>query len=282
MMGITSINEKSGTWDADFYLYERWRASPGFTPQTEVVNEAERHATQFDTTEMTDGTCQRSRRIRSTLRSAYNLRRFPFDRQSLPLEISDDQFASSDVVYAGLASPLGFDTEVRAMVSGWKVDDQLGYSRQPRRFASEMGAPVYDYASFTVHVSRHVTYHVTKYFLPLLVIVVIAFSVFWIDAADLSSQVTIGVTCVLAAIAFQLAQAGSLPAISYLTLADRVYAACYVAIGFAVIETIYSNGLARRGKPAEAALVDRRCRWVFPAVLVTAIGFSAILAFHNG
>ena len=60
---------------------------------------------------------------------------------------------------------------------------------------------------------------------------------FWIDADDLSSQVTIGITCVLAAIAFQLAEAAALPAVDYLTLADRVYAICYVAIGLAVLET---------------------------------------------
>jgi hypothetical protein len=131
-------------------------------------------------------------------------------------------------------------------------------------------------------VKRHVTFHMTKYFLPLLVIVVIAFSVFWIDAEDLSSQVTIGVTCVLAAIAFQFAEASSLPEVAYLTLADRVFAVCYVAIGLAVMQTIYSNGLARRGKKAEAALLDRRCRAVFPVVLIAALVLSTIRAFTLG
>ncbi len=103
-------------------------------------------------------------------------------------------------------------------------------------------------------------YHLTKRFLPLFVIVAIAFTVFWIDADDLSSQVTIGVTCVLAAIAFQLAEAGSLPEVAYLTLADRVYAACYLAIGLAVMETVYTNGLARSGRKAESVRIDRFCR----------------------
>ena len=45
--------------------------------------------------------------------------------------------------------------------------------------------------------------------LPLLVIVAVAFTVFWIDPEDLSSKASIGVTCLLAAIAFQLAEAGT-------------------------------------------------------------------------
>jgi hypothetical protein len=279
VMGITNINERSGTWDADFYLYERWRPAAGFTPQTEIVNEAERHATQFDTTEERDGQCQRSRRVRSTLRAAYDLRRFPFDQQRLPLEISDDQFSTADVVYAEAAQPLGFDEGVRDAVPGWKVENDLDFAHKARTFAWESGAPVYDYAVFTVSVRRHVTYHLTKYFLPLLVIVIIAFSVFWIDAEDLCSQVTIGVTCVLAAIAFQFAEASTLPEVAYLTLADRTYAVCYIAIGLAVIETVYSNDLARRGKKAEAAFVDRGCRFVFPLVLTLSIAVSAIRAF---
>jgi hypothetical protein len=154
VMGITNINERSGTWDADFYLYERWRPAAGFTPQTEVVNESERHATQFDTTESHDGFCQRSRRVRSTLRSSYNLRRFPFDQQRLLLEISDDQFTTSDVVYSDVPQPLGFDDDVRDSVSGWKVEDDLAFSHRARTFAWERGAPAYDYATVTVPVKR--------------------------------------------------------------------------------------------------------------------------------
>jgi hypothetical protein len=282
VLGVSDINERSGTWDADFYLYEHWHPTPGFTPQTEVVNEAERHATQFDTTEVRDGVCERSRRIRSTLRSTYNLRTFPFDHQHLRLELSDDEFTTADVAYADTPQPLGFGDTAREAVSGWKVEGDLTFSRGGRAFAWEAGAPEYDYAVVNVAVRRHVTYHLTKYFLPLFIIVVLAFSVFWIDAEDLGSQVTIGITCVLAAIAFQLAEAASLPAVDYLTLADRVYAICYVAIGLAVLETIYSNGLARRGDKPNADRLDRRCRMIFPLALLVALTFAAVRAFTYG
>jgi hypothetical protein len=282
VMGLTNLSERAGSWDADFYLYERWLATPGFTPQTEVVNESTRYGTQFGTTELRDGFCQRSRRIHSTLRCAYNLRAFPFDRQVLPLEISDDQFDSRNVVYSDLAHPLGFDDGVLQTVSGWQVlESEPHFAHQARAFKWEGGAPAYDYATFTVSVRRHSTFHVTKYFLPLFVIVAIAFSVFWVDADDLSSQATIGVTCVLAAIAFQLAEASNLPEVAYLTLADRVYVVCYLAIGLALMETIYSTSLARRGKKDLAARIDHRCRTVFPATLVVALALSVARALAD-
>jgi hypothetical protein len=260
-------------------LYERWPSTAGFTPQTEIVNESIRHGTQFDTTELHDGICQRSRRLHSTLRCAYNLRTFPFDKQLLPLEISDDQFTSRDAVYADSPQPLGFGDGVLQVVSGWQAEGGPYFAHEARAFQWESGAPAYDYATFTIPVHRHSTFHVTKFFLPLFVIVAIAFSVFWIDADDLSSQATIGVTCVLAAIAFQLAEASNLPEVAYLTLADRVYVVCYLAIGLAMMETIYSTSLARRGKKDLAVRLDRRCRTAFPLALLVALGLSVVRAF---
>ena len=58
----------------------------------------------------------------------------------------------------------------------------------------EEGAPAYDYATFSVDVTRHVSFHLGKFFLPLLVIVFISFSVFWIDPEDLGSSMSVGVT----------------------------------------------------------------------------------------
>src|SRR6185369_5017562 len=42
MVGIYNVNEKSGTWDGAYYLYEAWTPREGFVPQTEVVNEVDR------------------------------------------------------------------------------------------------------------------------------------------------------------------------------------------------------------------------------------------------
>ena len=98
LLGLYNINEKAGTWDADFYLNEVWTPAPGFTPQTEIVNEASRQSEQFDTTELHGGRCVRFRRIHATLHSHYNLRAFPFDRQRLTLQFSDAEFSSKENV----------------------------------------------------------------------------------------------------------------------------------------------------------------------------------------
>jgi hypothetical protein len=279
LVGLSNIDERQGSWDADYYLYEEWRPASGLTPQTEIANEIERHAVQFDSTEARDGKCLRSRRIRSTLRSDFNLRSFPFDEQKLVLKVSDDQFDSTQLAYRDQPSTLGVDDVVKQLVSGWKIKEGPSFVRESRAFKWEPGAPAYDYATFSLVVRRHVSFHLTRYFLPLLVIVAIAFAVFWIDPEDLNSQIAIGVTCVLAAIALQFAEGGTLPEVAYLTLEDRVYAICYVAIALAIAESIYTNSLVRRGSKATALKLDRRCRIAFPVGLLVALVGGAVRAF---
>jgi hypothetical protein len=279
VMGIADIDERAGTWDVDYYLNEAWSPRPNFFPETEVVNEVERKSEQFDITEMRDGLCWRSRRLHSILRSPYDLHAFPFDTQSLFLEVSDDEYTSDEVHYSGRPYNLGIDEAVKTEVLSWEIDPHPTYRRESRVFPWETHAPSYDYAHFELRVRRHVTFHLTKFFLPLFVIVLVAFAAFWIDPEDLSSQLTIGITCLLAAIAFQFAEAGTLPEVAYLTFADRVYVVCYVAIGLAVVESIYTNVLARAGKKELARRVDSACRWLFPVATVVAITLSGWRAF---
>ena len=278
LIGMSNINERSGTWDADFYLYETWTPFPAFTPRTEIVNEVNRISEQFDTAYVRDGHCIRSRRIRSTLHTPYNLRTFPFDEQQLTIQFSDEEFTADVLTYTNHPYISGIDQPAREELSGWKLEGTLNYHRAARRFEWEPGAPEYDYATFSIPIARHITFHLTRFFLPLFVIVVIAFAMFWVDPDDLSSQVGIGVTCLLAAIAFQFAQSSNLPEVAYLTLADRVYVICYVALAAALVISVVSNSLARDGKKDKAMRLDRFCRWSFPLMLIVAIGLAVVRA----
>jgi hypothetical protein len=278
LVGIYEVSEKSSSWTADFYLYEQWDPSDGFMPQTEVVNEIERQSVQFDETELREGRCMRARRLHSKLRTGYNLRTFPFDFQALTLELSDAEFPSRQVHYDDQAIA-GIDDGVLQQLAAWKVMPGLHVQRTTRAFRWDPGAPDYDYATFSVTVRRHVSYHLGKYFLPLLLIVIVSFGVFWIDPDDLSSEMQVAVTCLLAAVALQLAEGSELPDVDYLTIADRAFATSYVAIAAAVLQAVYTNYLARAGRKARAVTVDRWCRVAFPLGLVIALIAVVVRAY---
>jgi hypothetical protein len=282
LVGLYGIDEKTQSWTADFYLYEAWIPTPAFVPQTEIVNEISRLSEQFDTTELAGGRCMRTRRIRSTLHSEFVLRTFPFDHQTLVLEVSDADYDSSEVRYHDVARVAGLEETVVNQVTGWKLESSLNYLHSRRAFKWEEGAPDYDHASFSVSIRRHVSFHVSKYFLPLLLLVIVSFSAFWIDPEDLASELQVGVTCLLAVIALQFAEGSTLPDVSYLTIADRAYSICYVAIALAILQSILTNRIARAGRKDAALAIDKCCRWAFPLGLAVALVGAIVRAYTQG
>ena len=207
--GLYNVDEKSGTWDADYFLYEKWTPTPGFFPQTEVVNEINRQSSQFDETILKNGSCIRSRRIHSTLHTRYDLRRFPFDEQKLLLDLSDAEYDATDLSYNAAPFHLELDDDARDELVAWTVAGKPHWALDKHSFSPEPGSPTYPHAVITVPVRREVGFYLTRFFLPLFLIVAVAMTVFWVHPEDLSSQIGIGVTCLLAVIAFQFAQSST-------------------------------------------------------------------------
>jgi hypothetical protein len=274
--GLYNVDEKSGTWDADYFLYEAWTPTPGFFPQTEVVNEISRQSSQFDETLMRNGRCVRSRRIHSTLHSRYDLKRFPFDEQKLVLDIADAEYDASDLAYAAAPLHLDLDDDARDELAAWSITSKPQFALSTHSFTPAPDAPSYPHAVITVAIRRQIGFYLTRFFLPLFLIVAVAMTVFWIHPEDLSSQIGIGVTCLLAVIAFQFAESTSLPAVAYLTFADRAYAICYFAIALAMMESIWGNTLVRRGLNERADQLDRICRWAFPVGIAASVALSLV------
>lgn len=273
-VGLYNIDDRAQTWEADYYLYESWPPTPGFTPQTEVVNETSSRDGHFDETVFEGGRCVRTRRLHSTLHSPFDLRLFPFDRQRLTLRFADAERPSTEVVFDSAPFALSLGDDARGEALSWTVSPRPRFAIAKRSFAHHPNAPGYDVVTATIDVARRPGFYLTRFFLPLLLILAAAFTVFWIHPDDLGSQAGIGVTCLLATLAFQSGQSNTLPAVEYLTIADRIYATGYTLVALALVESVYTNILARRGRHDLAARVDRASRVAFPlaALLFSAVG----------
>jgi len=68
---------------------------------------------------------------------------------------------------------------------------------------------------------------ILELFLPLLIIVIISWSIFWIDTAQFANQIGIAMTAILTVIAFSLTISSTLPRTPHLTLTDAFYLVSY-------------------------------------------------------
>jgi hypothetical protein len=128
-----------------------------------------------------------------------------------------------------------------------------------------------------IEIARKPGFYLWKVFLPLVLIVSLSWSVFWMTDERFSNRSRISATGVLTIVAYQFAFAKDLPRIGYLTLLDQIMIGSFILLAVTVVESLLVD---RAGKtdPLEAKRIDRTSRWLFPVVyaaMLVAIGISA-------
>jgi hypothetical protein len=128
-----------------------------------------------------------------------------------------------------------------------------------------------------IAVERRYGFYLWKVFLPLLLMVVVSWSVFWFDPPEVSSQVQIAVTTILTIIAFALAISLTLPRVPYLTFADGFFLTCYIFAFVTMVELTAVHIAYRNERRKVAAKIRGTARWLVPAAFVV---INSILIVH--
>lgn len=103
-------------------------------------------------------------------------------------------------------------------------------------------------AVFEVTVRRQILSHLIKELLPLLVILMIAYSNFFVDPSYFDARSSVAVTCVLTVVALHWTSSSELPGISYLTAMDQFFLVGYSLVLLASLETVISLVASPEGK----------------------------------
>jgi hypothetical protein len=128
-----------------------------------------------------------------------------------------------------------------------------------------------------IEIARKPGFYLWKVFLPLVLIVALSWSVFWMTDERFSNRSRISATGVLTIVAYQFAFAKDLPRIGYLTLLDQIMIGSFVLLAVTVVESLLVDR-ANSTDPLKAHRIDRTSRWLFPAVyaaMLVATGLSA-------
>jgi hypothetical protein len=102
--------------------------------------------------------------------------------------------------------------------------------------------------------------------IPLIVIVLLSFSVFWMDRSSLGDRINVSFIGILTAVAYQLVMNDQLPRISYVTLMHGFLNISFLTVSATVVISLVVGNLDQRGEAELGNRIDRRCRWIFPLV----------------
>lgn len=297
LLNITDVDEVEQRFHVNAYLFMRWRdprlkpplsapsADPTmygkgqiWHPTVELVNSVDpRQIVDATTSADADGVVSYTERFSAAVTSKFALRRFPFDSQTLNLVVRPyvGERREFSLVADSRVSRTVPEFKLYSSLGSW---DAQGLGARVAAVEAADGATVSE-ARFQLSLRRKSGFYVWKVIFPLLLMVALSWTVFWIEANDLTTQVQIAVTTVLTIIAFAFAISGNLPRVSYLTYIDAFFLTCYLFVFIAIAELMSVN-LSHRTRGAELAQrIRRHSRWVVPsAFLIT----NALLLVNFG
>lgn len=300
LIGLSQVSEPSDpfpTYDVEMFLNISWqdsrlafgdetalphifqeeeareKLSEIWSPDPEIQNEVGQRATESVVlTIMPDGTVDYEERLGATLNAELDLRRFPFDRQQLDVEIQSFVWDCNEVVFVTNEAQTGFDADFET--PEWRVTgvDGLIGSRSEVRDDRE-------FSTYTFHIraGRHAGHYILRIFVPIFFVMSLAWAAFWEPAQD---RIRVGFIALLTVVATHTVISRNLPRLSYPTLADALLIVCYLVATSLTIVSIIVQRMEAREEIERARRVDRWARRLVPVVAVGILTVSVLVLWN--
>ena len=283
LIDVTEIDDISQSITADFLLVQSWTdprlaefdgcnfsLDEIWTPNIDVINSGRLFKRLRELVDVQEaGAVRYVQRFRGALVFPYRAHRFPFDQHDIVISLLSLDYGENDVVLVIDENITGPGTR------GFNIPDWTIVSATAA--TSQQYVEVYDRThilfSFDILAKRISDYYVWKVILPLILIVAMSWTVFWIDPAQFGPQIGMSATSMLTLIAFQFAMTSILPRLSYFTIMDKFITGSTILVFSALVVSVVTSYLVSIKRPTRARVIDNNCRWIFPVVYFGMVGF---------
>lgn len=259
------IDLKSNTYLVDFYLWFRWKGDIDPTKSYELTNAVQawdlmRTPIYEQPEDMPDGSKYQAFHVQGNFTHAFPLHDYPFDTQQITVELEDTDNQTSDVVYVADA---GSGIHPGIAIPGWDIGKsglEISDAKYTTNFGDTRVAPggdVYSHATFTLHIERPTFGYLIKTVLPIAIVILITFVVFFIESKYFEGRLGLAITSLISAVALQLTASADLPSVGYMVLLDRIYNLSYAIIFLTLFESVFAVRLFDAGKEAQSKKLDK-------------------------
>jgi hypothetical protein len=291
---ILRIDSAAQTFNVHLMLVFQWRdpslAAPGSAPRIFSLSDiwsprwlvANSNGLQEELPPVAvvapDGAVVARQTLLGTLSEPMNLRRFPFDREVFHINLVTPGYRPEEIAFmpSAAAEKVGLSDGV-GKVSPLSIQDWTvtRVSARPSPYTFALGERE---AGYTIEFAakRNPAHYVLKVILPLVLIVMMSWLVFWIDPTLSASQISVAVTSMLTLIAYRFSIGADVPKLPYLTLLDTFILISSILVFLSLIEVMVTAAMAVKGRVEAARAVDRHSRWAFPLVFLVASAWLVI------
>ena len=245
--------------------YQFSEIATGWWPQLFLRNESGAYERQGMLLRVRpDGAVQYDEEFRAVAEVEMDLRRIPFDDQVFTLVFEPLGFAA-DQVHLEPDPDWTSTRSDHVSVRQWTIGQVTGAAEEVDLGMQSGREVAVSAVSFSVPASRDPGFLLRTIVLPLLILVALSWSVFWMDTSLLSDRMAISFLGILTVVAFQIVVSEQQPRIPYFTILSSFLLISYLVLVASVIVNLRVGALDRAGHVAQGNRLDRRCRWLFPA-----------------
>ena len=205
------------------------------------------------------------------LAAPFDLNRFPFDSQILPIQVASLTWNENIVSLRIAPGGIGVDQDFE--LAEWEVGEVSGAIKSVTRGSSDVRFAQIEVIT-TIH--RRVGYYLWRAALPLFLIVGLGWTVFWMPDG-LSSRIRLSATVMLTIVAYQFALASDLPKVADVNLFSAFMTLSFLVIAATVAINVFVFHREALGNETIVNRSDHLCRWMVPivyAVAVTVVGWA--------
>jgi len=214
-----------------------------------------------------DGVVEYLERSDVTIESHIDMHQFPFDTQQLKIILRPFINYGRAIKLTSLKDFAGISANAHNVE--WKLK---GQSSEIQPNAEKPWQPSYLYK---LTYQRNSAYYVYKLFIPLIIVVLLSCSIFFLRTEVLINRIRYVLTAFLTIVAFQWIVAKNTPNTSYMTLFDAMVLFSYVTLSLIMLFLTISSRL----EDAKAVTLNRVCRVFFPIFYMLGLATIFLVSF---
>jgi len=224
-----------------------------------------------------NGTVEYREKFTVTIEARYELAKFPFDKQTLEIEIQSFAWDSRYLQIHIEEQFVGFSDAFE--IPEWHTDN---VSTRVEAVQEVGDRNPFSEFLMVIDITRQFGFYIWKVLLPLIVLVIMCFAVFWMDDESLSSRLSVGFTGVLTVVAYQFIATGSLPKVPYMTLMDTYIAFSFIVMVLTIFQSIIVSGYNKDGRNELALKIDQKSRYLYPLFYLLGLGILTLIFMLRG
>lgn len=193
----------------------------------------------------------------------FDFRLYPLDTQLFYVRVRQE-FPADYYVFRALDGFSGFGTQLGE--EEWIFNDfEVFVDELDRRSRF----------NFAFDANRHLTYYTARIFIPLGLILIVSWIIFFLR--DYGRRVEVSSGNLLLLIAFNFTISSDLPRLGYLTLLDSLLISAFITTSLALLVNVYLRRLEIAGKRERAEKIDPFVLWLYPLSYLIAFAIPFLI-----